>query len=472
MKKTDILLKINIVSLATALALYAYLGIFSRYLADDYCHSGLLKTYGFWQALPIHYLTFSNRYMILVVPYITDLFGVRGQSYLPGVMIILWLGALYWLLNEIRHLLPITWTKQITFFLAGFLAFFVILQAPNRYQSIYWQASSINRFVPLVLTTYLFAFLLFTQRKNNLQKRTVLLSLLFFLLTFLIGGFDEMNDVLIFALAFLAFLGIFTGTNRERKEKNLLTLTGIIAFASLVSVGLMSLSPGIKWRVSHTPTLWVFIQRILTYPSDFIVDSLRTLPLPSLLTLLIPLIIFFLVTKKEYINRKQIFITAIAAPFILYILLIINFSPSAYAQAYPADRALLGARFLLTALLALEGAILGIHLSQLESNLIQSNYINYIALIALALFSLYPFRIAIKTLNTVNFYRQRANAWDLRDAQIRAARDEGEMNISVPEFDSLHGIKELDSNPNHWVNRCASRYYGVDTITADLNYDK
>ena len=70
---------------AITLAVFAWHGFFSRYMADDYCHSGLLKAYGFWGAIQHHYLTFSNRYMILVVPFITDLFGVRGQSWLPAL---------------------------------------------------------------------------------------------------------------------------------------------------------------------------------------------------------------------------------------------------------------------------------------------------------------------------------------------------------------------------------------------------
>lgn len=468
------ILRLNLLSLSTALAVYAYFGIFSRYLADDYCHSGILKNYGFWGAVQKHYLTFSNRYMILVVPYLTDFFGVRGQSYLPGIMIILWLGALYWLLNEIRHLLPITWTRLTSFFLATFLAFFVILQAPNRYQSIYWQASSINRFVPLVLTTYFFAFLLSIIRTRTRKENTLFWSILFFLLTFLIGGFDEMNDVLIFASTLLAFLSIFS--NKKKKNTFSLSIISSISLSSLVSVGIMSLSPGIKWRVKDIPTLGVFIQRILTYPKDFIVDTLRTLPLPSFLSLFIPLILFFLlfIGKREEITkdfRKKTLTATLSAPLILYFLLIVNFSPSAYAQAYPADRALLGAQALMTFLLTFEGILGGITLAVTFPILYQVKFSHYLLGIILALFSLYPLRVAWQTFHSIDFYRQRAIAWDARDAEIRTAQKSGKMNLTVPEFDSLHGIKELDDDPNHWVNRCAARYYGVDSIKTNSNYD-
>ena len=118
-------------------------------------------------------------------------------------------------------------------------------------------------------------------------------------------------------------------------------------------------------------------------------------------------------------------------------------------------------------MLFLESALLAHLLPQ-----IKSTYLKYFLLLTLAIFSLYPLRAAQKTFNTIDFYRQRATAWDLRDDKIRSAVASGEMNIHIQEFDSIHIVKELDSDPNHWINRCAARYYGVDSISADANYDE
>jgi hypothetical protein len=63
-------------------------------------------------------------------------------------------------------------------------------------------------------------------------------------------------------------------------------------------------------------------------------------------------------------------------------------------------------------------------------------------------------------------YSLRAQMWDLRDAQIRAAHDQGSRAIQVRALDSLAGIGELKSTSSDWVNNCASMYYGVDSITA------
>lgn len=475
--KTKIFLKyaliLNALSLSLALAAYAYFGFFSRYIGDDYCHSGLLKVYGFWNAVIHHFMTFSNRYMILIVPYLTDFFGVRGQSYLPALMVVLWVIALFWVFAEIAKALSYDWSRLLVFLFAGLLAFFTILQAPNRYQSIYWEASSINRFVPLVLSTFLFASVLLVVRKHSDSKHSLMWSILYFILTFLIGGFDEMNDVLIFAIAFLVFPAIFIWHAKDQKRSISLWVVGSILIASLLSVGVMTLSPGIGWRVKQEPAFFVFLQRIFTYPLDFMIDVLRRQPIPSILVLLVSLLIFFLIyideqKKLTKETERKLLGIILVAPVILYSLLLVNFAPSAYAQAYPADRALLGAQALMTCLLFLEGALSGFFLSQLAQRALPALPVRYLALLLLALASLYPLRAAWQTIHTFEFYRQRAAAWDMRDAQIRADVDAGLTEITVTELDSLHGIKEIDSDPAHWVNRCAARYYGVETISATL----
>ncbi len=479
-KLPKIPLILNALTTSIALAIYAYLGFFARFMGDDYCHHDLVKNKPFFAAVQHHYTTFSNRYMILAVPYLTEKFGPRGQSFLPITMILLWLIALYWLLRELHLILALKANKLIIYLLTSLLTFFTILQAPARYQSIYWEASSINRLVSLVLTLFLFASLLALLRRNShFQEQTLppvggarwelfLWSFLYFIITFLIGGFDEMNDTFIFAISFLAFASILFWMKKGAKRTASLWLTGSIFLASLISMLLMVIAPHNSARITETPTFFVFLERIFTYPKNFIIDSTLTpFPLPTLLSILISFLIFFLFYNRVQKSKKNLWIALLTAPLIFYALLIVNFAPSAYAQAYPADRALLGARFLMTSTLFLESAFLAQLLPQ-----IRSTYLKYFLLLILAVFSLYPLRAAQKTFNTIDFYRQRATAWDLRDDKIQRAVASGEMDIHIQEFDSIHIVKELDSDPNHWINRCAARYYGVDSISADLNYDE
>ena len=452
------------IALSVPLAVYAYMGLFSRYIADDYCHSALVQNNTLSAAIQQHYLAFSNRYMILIVPFITDLFGVRGQSYLPGTMIVLWVLALYWLFSEVSLATKFNWSKIFRFVLAAMLAFFTILQAPNHYQSIYWEASSINRFVPLVLTTFLLTSTFYVIRKYGAQGKNLGWAALYFVLTFLIGGFDEMNDVLIFAIAFLALIGTFIWAPKGQKRTFQFWLFGSIFAASLVSMAVMSQSPGIAWRVGEAPRFMVFLGRIFTYPIDFIVDTFRTMPVPTAVLSAGTFAIFALINEKMAFSKRTLALLIIAAPVLLYGILLVNFAPSAYAQAYPAERALLGAQAVMTLALMAVSAFA----AQFVSNTFKNQRAEFLLVSFLIVFSLYPLRAAWQTFNGLDHYRERATAWDERDAYIRAEAARGVQDIIVTEFDSLHGIKELDEKPNHWVNRCAAEYYGVETITAVL----
>ena len=86
----------------------------------------------------------------------------------------------------------------------------------------------------------------------------------------------------------------------------------------------------------------------------------------------------------------------------------------------------------------------------------------------LGLSALYPLRMARLITVVIPEYRERALLWDQRDDYIRAARDEGIVDVEVEAVDSFGGLMELGSDPKLWVNRSAAVFYGVNSITATL----
>ena len=83
----------------------------------------------------------------------------------------------------------------------------------------------------------------------------------------------------------------------------------------------------------------------------------------------------------------------------------------------------------------------------------------------LLLLTLYPLRTASRMAEEVPFYQQRAQAWDGRDADIRALQAEGVRELTVP-FLSSEIIQDLGDRSGFRLNRCASVLYGVDSIVA------
>ena len=89
--------------------------------------------------------------------------------------------------------------------------------------------------------------------------------------------------------------------------------------------------------------------------------------------------------------------------------------------------------------------------------------------IALALFiviaSIYPVRTAFNIAkNNAPEYRERTKFWDVRNEYIYRHISQGETDLFVPGFDGVYGVKELDSNPAHWINACAANFYHISSI--------
>jgi hypothetical protein len=89
-----------------------------------------------------------------------------------------------------------------------------------------------------------------------------------------------------------------------------------------------------------------------------------------------------------------------------------------------------------------------------------------ISTITLAVAALYPLRAAVIALADVPAYRARAESWDKREEQIYTLREEGQSDLMIFQLNGVEGVKEMDVNANHWVNRCAAKYYEVDSIRA------
>ena len=65
---------------------------------------------------------------------------------------------------------------------------------------------------------------------------------------------------------------------------------------------------------------------------------------------------------------------------------------------------------------------------------------------------------------------QQASArWDATDQQIRASRDAGQSDVTVPPLPPYLGENFVGSDPGNYFNVCVARYYGVRSIAASNN---
>jgi hypothetical protein len=216
------------------------------------------------------------------------------------------------------------------------------------------------------------------------------------------------------------------------------------------------------------PGLIELSKRIVSYPMFFIVDTLRVLPLPTLVSILLPALLFY----AKYIHvseslsperRKRLRILLIVVLVLTYLFIAASFAPSAYGQSYPAPRSRFIGRLLLTGACMLEGALLGVLVAGAKS--FQSRYVRGFASIALILLALYPLRTVGRISVEIPEYREYANRWDERETEIYRLKAEGVRDLTV-RFLSAERTQDLGDRAEFRLNRCAALLYHVDSIVA------
>jgi hypothetical protein len=151
-------------------------------------------------------------------------------------------------------------------------------------------------------------------------------------------------------------------------------------------------------------------------------------------------------------------------PLVQYLLVAASFAPSAYGESYPAERAQIIGRVVMTTTLLVEGALLGILCASYSASFARREWLFLLGGLTLLLLAFYPLRAGLSMLAEVPDYRERTTIWDRRESEIYDSVAAGERDLVVRYLPTREGIKELDATTKHWVNQCAAQYYGVDSI--------
>jgi len=472
----QIIIGICALAMLSVMAVYSYLGIYSRYIADDYCEavrvtrsspiSAVVERYqaGDWRA--------ANRYSNLLFVGFSELIGGNNMQITIVSMVIIWTVGLAWSAHELRKLLGINWTNSTDWFLGLTLGVFSLLQAPNLFQTVYWRSSMMTHFAPLVFGTLLFAFLV-RQARYSMNRPLFWMTYLFiFMATFIIAGFSEPPVTTMVTGLSLTMLAIWIWGAQPVKQRFLALLAWTFTGAFLGLMALVFSPANANMEQGVIPGLLDILRDSFFYSYIFIADSISVFPIPSLVSALIPALLIWLYLQtitSEFSRTQKRFLWMIVffAPFVMWVLIAAGFSPSVYGQGFPVERMRFLARTIMTVTIMLEGALFGI-LAQdikLRSGI---NFVQPFAVVLLIVLGfVYPLRAAVTVYgNNHNEYRSRAALWDLRDAYIIRHADLGEKDLIIPAFSGVYKIKELDINPDHWTNRCAAQYYGVNTIQA------
>ena len=452
-----------------AIGSLSYLGTFSRHLADDYCESVSVRNEPVLSAVFHRFVNGgSNRYSNLLFVGLSEILGEYSIQILPSLMLFVWLIGMIWLIRQLRTLAEIRWPVILDYLLAISVIFFSAWQAPNRFQIFFWRSGMATHFAPLVFITLLYGFILF--RINFATKPSPWLSMFVLLSSFIVGGFSEPPTTFLIAMMIVLIPVVYRWENDVKRQPALNLLVSSLAGVVLAFVA-MFFSPSNPSRGNASFTyLLVTIEQTFQFTFDFINDTLKTQPLPSFVSFLISFFVFFaffIKSKNQPLSRRfkrQAGIVLVLVPLVHYLFIAASFAPSAFGEAYPAERAQFLGRLIMTATLILDGALLGVlcgH-SQLLSPWRGAAFL--FSGFAIIVMAFYPLRAGIILLADVPNYRRWTSVWDFRETEIYNSIAMGEKDLVVRWLPTKEGVKEIDGETHHWVNRCAAEYYQVNSI--------
>ncbi len=466
-------------ALLAGLAVFAYLGTFSRYSADDYCFSRTLdQSSNILSATKAWYVKTSNRYTTMLLVGVSEWFGRSAIRFLPALAIILWLVTLAWTLFRLAEKLQISSPLISAFTLASLIIFYSILQAPSLYQSLFWRSGMVTYFMPLIAFSYLSGLLMIEGWRQKARPGLMWLALLarVWLGFFLAGGLSETTLAIQGGALGLAILMVWFLTRGEKRER-ILMLLFVALIASILALIAVFLAPANGLRVKAfgpSAPLVSVLSHSFIFAWDFIRETFRSYPTPTLGSVATALLLGFgpRVENTALLKRRTFLSSLIMIPLIMYILIAFSMAPSYYGQhSYPGARSLMATRAVMVTGLMAFSLLVGMSLRAWIQHLLKERPTFFKAIVGMAMIFLvlgssYPLYASKQTLIDLPWYRYHAEQWDVRDEYIHQAVAQGATDLVVKQLDTIGKVQEIKGRAKNWVNRCAAGYYGLDTISA------
>lgn len=455
------------------LLLFAFLGVYNRYWADDWCYNADLRTLGIWGTLQGYFYIISyasNRFSLTLFSGLLYKLGVTGIQIMTPAVVLLWFGGLFWILDLLRHIWKRKIPVKLMFLGSASVIYYTIYTAPHLYQSMYWRSGLLPYTAPLVSSLWVMGIVISQFRREKISYPVLTVS---GLLAFFTGGFSEAGCAfLVTILSVYIFVAYWIVWRRRRGSKQAVLVAVFALFGALLAMAVLISSPTSALRAARygAPAGWMEFPGILLYHSyQFVRLSLLDYPLPHLVLFVqFALMAYLLQYRAKYpIRRRHLILLVVLALVAAFLLIAATFAPSAYIeQNPPAPRTRIITRFVMMLAVAIAAGGLGIGAAQTLPN----RWLSLLSMFLLLLSFAYPVRSIGITAQKVNLYAYRAAVWDERDVAIRNAVENGMTQVDVYELDSapVGNINDLKADEDHWINNCAERYYAIETISAGL----
>jgi hypothetical protein len=425
-----------------------------RYWADDFCSAIPLRNAGYWGAQVNWWMSWTGRYSYIAFLDIFELLGPWAAKVLPALIVV----------GAILALIPAFLFEVI---LAPLFVILTLINAPNIIQTFYWQVGSLNYAFEFIFLNLFLSLLVWPKKKFDHKKLAYIGA---FLLPLIAGGFSEtfaLAQIVLIAVL-LVIIGLCDFSDKKFRFK--LVVIGLIS--SILSVGIMSLSPGNTARASivDRPESVSFVIKSTFYGTKWYLQRMFMIPTFVVSLILSATPVFVTVERKWKMFKSLFFGTK--KMFLIMFLSVLSaiFSTAAvifsgyYAMAYtPPERAMFVAIYMIFVsffIFCFAGSIL---ILKIVSDKMKK-YLVWLALILCIVSSAFIIKSTVSNWGNV---RQElatyAKDWDLEEiALIKAGEREDKIGVikNVKPVGSLDGFVEN----NGWVLGCVKEYYYLQEI--------
>ena len=461
-----------------ALGVYAYLGTFTRYMADDYATASILVTKGFWGAQHYWWTHWSGRFSFTFIVSFVELFGLRFVPILPSLIIAIWLFGVTWASIPFLKSLNLKNPVVGSVFIACVVLWVTYRSVDDYPQIVFWQTGILT--YPISPIAFLFGTGVAVRRAPTASRIKLIELTLWFLYAFFVGGFSETGVVIqISLIAVLLLILLALKVNKLGKAHLPVLLASF--FGSIASLIVIFVAPGNIVRsggYGKIPSLGDTLLGSLKETLLFIPNMVERYTLAYLFCFVAG---FFLV-NVFWSENKLLKSDAIAKMFVTSFLIVEAGVLAGILPAYvlrgavPPERVLLFAYFLVACFVILSGGTLAL-LVRLKMSVQKSTVLQWISLLFLAVFmsvTVIPFLGS--QLQIIPPLMEYSEKWDERHQILISASKSGERVVMVDSFGGMSSLRKLrtklwisgdfEDSASHWVNRAAAVYYGVDEIVA------
>ena len=447
-----------------------YIGLFSYYLADDYCIANEARL-GVWAAQSHWYMNWSGTVSSNLLA------NLAGPEYLsaarawPVAALITWTTLLSWTVWQLRLSVGCRWRLLTSVVLAAMTLVLTLDGRPQMTpQVLYWLSGSTKYLAPQLFLVGYVGFIVYCCRRTRRPEWRQVTYIGAGVLAAIAGLFAEVHMAAqVTGLVVAALACVLLA--RQDLRRRLMPLMGAGVGGSLFAFLIIALAPGMQVRQGlhpEPPDLFTLSVATVGYTLEFFREVVTRAPENVLLAILVPVLVAWVSHERERdsecsdtVMGRGLLPWLVVIPLWTVIVVAACFAVTAWAASTSGPvRALLPPQFLLFSALVTWGYLVGwwirAHVSL--GGMIQ---LKVPALIVLALVPVWPLSESWDILGSRFEAEANSRTWEAFDRRLREAKKGGESAVYLPAPENESGIDVVGPDANFWVNSCVSAFYGV-----------